>query len=99
MKRNVNDFEKRLLEKGWVLDSKKYYGKHSQRVLCYTYKKEFDSLFGKVFGYVDYRKCDNAILNIYVDNKLGGFVGGFELDGITTLLKKINDEVIPSLYY
>ena len=41
MKRRKTEFEKALIEKGWELDYKSYYGKHQDKVLAYTYRKLF----------------------------------------------------------
>lgn len=94
MKRKVNDFEKKLIEKGWTLHSKVYFGKGSKSVLCYTYTKKFESIFGEVQCYCDYRKCDDKILNISFDNIVGGIIDSLTIDGIKTLWDKVNSEIM-----
>lgn len=97
MKRNVNDFEKQLLEKGWVLDSKKYYGKDSKSILCYTYRKEicFD-IYSSVSCFIDYKKKENRVINVYIENfacKIGGFVSFDDYKEIESIFAIVNDEI------
>lgn len=42
MKRKVTDLEKKLINDGWCLTTKRYTGKHSQKILCYEYHKTSD---------------------------------------------------------
>ena len=41
MKRHITELEKNLIEKGWELDHKTYWGKHSDKVLNYVYEKVY----------------------------------------------------------
>lgn len=41
MKRKITELEKNLIDKGWELDHKTYYGKHSDKVLNYVYEKVY----------------------------------------------------------
>ena len=42
MIRRTTELEKRLISKGWYLTSKNYYGKGSNKTLCYNYTKTFE---------------------------------------------------------
>lgn len=42
MKRKVTDLEQKLIKDGWYLTTKRYTGKHSQKILCYEYHKTSD---------------------------------------------------------
>ena len=40
MKRKITELEQKLLDKGWKLECKTYWGKHSQKVDTYEFYKE-----------------------------------------------------------
>lgn len=42
MKRKVTELEQKLINDGWCLTTKRYTGKHSQKILCYEYHKTSD---------------------------------------------------------
>lgn len=42
MKRKVTELEQNLIDDGWCLTTKRYTGKHSQKILCYEYHKTSD---------------------------------------------------------
>lgn len=42
MKRKVTELERKLIDNGWCLTTKRYTGKHSQKILCYEYHKTSD---------------------------------------------------------
>ena len=42
MKRKVTELEQKLIDDGWCLTTKRYTGKHSQKILCYEYHKTSD---------------------------------------------------------
>lgn len=42
MIRRTTELEKRLISNGWYLTSKNYYGKGSNKTLCYNYTKTFE---------------------------------------------------------
>jgi len=42
MKRKVTEIESKILNDGWCLTTKRYTGKHSQKILCYEYHKTSD---------------------------------------------------------
>lgn len=45
MKRKLTELEKKLIENGWYLESKTYYGKHSDKVLNYIYRKTYEKKY------------------------------------------------------
>ena len=61
MRRRVSVCEKHLIENGWELHSKKYCGKHKDRILSYVYTKYYDNL--KVNAYVELKKPSLEVLN------------------------------------
>lgn len=101
MKRSVDEFEKKLIELGWKLHHKEYWGKNSESVLCYVYEKEF-YFFRETFvnGFVRYRKVDKKILDVgfYNDNHLVPTINDFELTALQGTLNKVNEEVRNALY-
>lgn len=98
MKRKESLFEKKLIERGWKLHSKRYYGKHSEKVLSYVYYKEFETLGHKVYGYVELRRWDLKVLNVMYDNPFCE-IDYLTINAIKTLFDKINGEVREILYY
>ena len=98
MKRKESLFETKLIENGWKLHSKRYCGKHSEKVLSYVYFKEYETLGHKVFGYVELRKWDLKVLNVMFDNPFCE-IDYLTINAIKTLFDKINGEVREILYY
>ena len=68
MKRHISLFEQALINNGWELHCKKYYGKHKDRVLSYEYRKKYNDNI----AFVELRKSDLKILNV-------GFYGAFNV--------------------
>ena len=48
MKRRTTELEERLISANWKLVSKSYYGKKSQKVLSYTYQKDYGDFTANV---------------------------------------------------
>ena len=42
MKRKLTELEQKLINDGWCLTTKRYTGKHNQKILCYEYHKTSD---------------------------------------------------------
>ena len=62
MKRKITELEKNLIEKGWELDHKTYYGKHSDKVLNYVYEKVFVKEYTRDDGKVIVSTCTARVL-------------------------------------
>lgn len=88
MKRHISLFEQALINNGWELHCKRYYGKHKDRVLSYEYRKKYNDNI----AFVELRKSDLKILDV-------GFYGAFYVIDTYThmcvhdLFNKINKEV------
>lgn len=52
MKRKITDLEQKLIDDGWYLNLKRYFGKHSEKIECYEYEKTSDLRNnGKTYDY------------------------------------------------
>lgn len=102
MKRKTTKLEQQLLDKGWRLTSKHYIGKHSDKVLYYTYEKQFiDTIKAvegedeKVFHHAKV-KLDSTRTDIYeisVKNNFGEYISQIMIMFELKYIAKIEDEV------
>lgn len=70
MKRKITDLEQKLINDGWILTTKYYTGKHSEKTLCYEYYKTMD-LMGEDKKYGAIIKLDqkrSQIVNFGIPN-------------------------------
>lgn len=92
MKRHITELEKSLISKGWFLDRKVYYGKHSDKVLHYVYIKW---VYNELKAEVILDKKRNNILDVRVANELPPFVNLDQLDSLKEILMEIRQSVQP----
>ena len=98
MRRNEDLFEKKLIDNGWKLHSKEYYGKHSQFVLCYVYEKRFEFSGKSLCGYVRYRKVDKKVLDVIIDNVFRDKIDAFAISDLSFYYDNVNGEVMQLKY-
>lgn len=98
MKRKESFFEKKLIENGWKLHYKKYYGKHREKVLSYIYSKEYEIMGHNVNAFVELRKYDLKILDLGFENVFTNINYGSKMI-IESIFDKINGEVREILYH
>ena len=63
MKRKITETEKNLIDKGFKLFLKKYYGSHSEKTLSYLYYGVIDTSFGRVGVSVVLDPKRNTVIN------------------------------------
>ena len=74
MKRKITNLEQELINSGWILTTKKYMGKHSNKIYCYEYHKTSDlrndnKTYDQIIMLNQKRTqiVDYGINNVYVD--------------------------------
>ena len=98
MKRKRTQLEKSLIEKGWVLSHKKYYGKHCDKILSYTYIKTYENSGEKSYinhsymAQIELNAKRNEIIDIYIQIS-GGLVDETQLYLYANMIKKVEKEV------
>ena len=97
MKRKITELEQKLLDKGFVLESKSYWGKHSQRVHYYLYLGQVNVDNGFIVTtQVVLNAKKNKIEEVNVDNVVAHdrFVYVETLKIYADLAVKVRDEIL-----
>lgn len=96
MKRQITELEKSLISKGWYLDRKEYYGKHSDKVLHYVYTTW---VYDEIKAELVLNKKRDKILDLKVANKLPPFVSIEQVDGFREIILETRQSVEPDYQY
>ena len=89
MKRQITDFESKLLDNGWKLLYKTYKGKDSQFVWTYVYGKQFKDFYFKL----SLDKKREHTVGIYIENYRVDFLTLEQLQNLNSTYLELSNTI------